>query len=393
MSFHPQTPQSPSHFSPSSSDQSTSMSGSIVSTTTTLPTPAHSVNGSSLANDMSFTDIVMGENSPQKRKRTSDDVGDREQKKVHIEDRKLGIDDLHLDVGEKYLLCRSRKAPFTCTQKKQQQQQQRGRQWHMREKRSCSFWLMLPQRRALSLEHQPPRPHLSEDLFEMYGLADLAAEYARIKDGQKNALRKTYKGHIKKLGVQGHFDSVKTDEKDPERLEYLMGCPQEEWNAHFVRGKEITRGLSSDMKSKISRAVTMSRGTVPSTLWNNSVLGDIAASSMKAHLNQPPSARPTAPNTPLAYGGPAMQRVKPQTPGFQDNRPRRNIKKRGYGDSSFEGYGEGFEDDGGLETGYSTGEGDMASGLKRRKKAQPGTQSYAQARQQSSYGHHGVSGI
>ncbi|CCC13267.1 hypothetical protein SMACR_07046 [Sordaria macrospora] len=349
MSFHPQTPQSPSHFSPSSSDQSTSMSGSMISTTTTLPTPAHSVNGSSLANDMSFTDIVMGENSPQKRKRTADDVGDREQKKVHIEDRKLGIDDLHLDVGEKYLLCRS--------------------------------------------QHQPPRPHLSEDLFEMFGLADLAAEYARIKDGQKNALRKTYKGHIKKLGVQGHFDSVKTDEKDPERIEYLMACPQEEWNAHFVRGKEITRGFSSDMKSKMSRAVTMSRGTVPSTLWNNSVLGDIATTSLKAHLNQPPSARPTAPNTPLAYGGPAMQRVKPQTPGFQDNRPRRNIKKRGYGDSSFEGYGEGYEDDGGLETGYSTGEGDMASGFKRRKKTQPGTQSYAQGRQQSGYGHHGVSGI
>lgn len=146
MSFHPQTPQSPSHFSPSSSDQSTSMSGSMISTTTTLPTPAHSVNGSSLANDMSFTDIVMGENSPQKRKRTADDVGDREQKKVHIEDRKLGIDDLHLDVGEKYLLCRSRKAPFTCTHTQQQQ-----RQWHMREMRSRSLWLMLPQRRALSL--------------------------------------------------------------------------------------------------------------------------------------------------------------------------------------------------------------------------------------------------
>jgi hypothetical protein len=54
----------------------------------------------------------MGEDSPQKRKREVDDVGDRLQKKVHVEDRKLGIDDLHLDVGQKYLLCRTRKAPF-----------------------------------------------------------------------------------------------------------------------------------------------------------------------------------------------------------------------------------------------------------------------------------------
>jgi hypothetical protein len=47
-----------------------------------------------------------------KRKRDIEDHGDRDQKKVHVEDSRLSIDDLHLDVGEKYLLCRTRKAPF-----------------------------------------------------------------------------------------------------------------------------------------------------------------------------------------------------------------------------------------------------------------------------------------
>jgi hypothetical protein len=47
-----------------------------------------------------------------KRKRDVEDHGDRDQKKVHVEDSRLSIDDLHLDVGEKYLLCRTRKAPF-----------------------------------------------------------------------------------------------------------------------------------------------------------------------------------------------------------------------------------------------------------------------------------------
>lgn len=42
-----------------------------------------------------------------------DDSGDREQKKVHVEESKLGIEDLHLDVGKKYLLCQTRKTPFT----------------------------------------------------------------------------------------------------------------------------------------------------------------------------------------------------------------------------------------------------------------------------------------
>lgn len=54
----------------------------------------------------------MGDDSPHKRKRPLEDLGDREQKKVHIEDSKTGIEALHLDVGDKYLLCQTRKAPF-----------------------------------------------------------------------------------------------------------------------------------------------------------------------------------------------------------------------------------------------------------------------------------------
>lgn len=94
-----------------------SMSSSATSvTTTTLPTPAHSVNGSSIPSEMA-QDTVMGGDSPHnKRKRPADDLGEqRAEKKVHLEDRRLGIENLHLDVGEKYLLCRTRKTPFTCT--------------------------------------------------------------------------------------------------------------------------------------------------------------------------------------------------------------------------------------------------------------------------------------
>lgn len=51
-----------------------------------------------------------GEESPQKRKRSMDDLGERETKKVHIEERRLEFEDLHLNVGPKYLLCKTRKA-------------------------------------------------------------------------------------------------------------------------------------------------------------------------------------------------------------------------------------------------------------------------------------------
>lgn len=107
MSFHPQTPQSPSQFSPATSSEAlTNLSTSMSSSISTLPTPAHSVTGCT-----SQGDIVMADESPNKRKRPLDDAGDREQKKVHLEDRKLGIEDLHRDVGHKYLLCQTRKTP------------------------------------------------------------------------------------------------------------------------------------------------------------------------------------------------------------------------------------------------------------------------------------------
>lgn len=86
----------------------------MTSITTTLPTPAHSVNGHPGADGSHDTN--MPDDFPTKRKRPFDDLGDQEQKKVHLEDpRKLGIENLHLDVGEKYLLCRTRKAPSTLT--------------------------------------------------------------------------------------------------------------------------------------------------------------------------------------------------------------------------------------------------------------------------------------
>ena len=54
----------------------------------------------------------MSDESPQKRKRATDDSGDRDLKKMNLEGHKLDISELHRDVGSKYLLCQSRKAPF-----------------------------------------------------------------------------------------------------------------------------------------------------------------------------------------------------------------------------------------------------------------------------------------
>ncbi|KFA54829.1 hypothetical protein S40293_00799 [Stachybotrys chartarum IBT 40293] len=344
MSFHPQTPQSPSQLSPgtttSSSEQpSTNLSTSMTSATT-LPTPAHSVNGASFQPDVAMTD-----DTPNKRKRALDDNGDRSHKKPHLEERKLGIDDLHCDVGVKYLLCQT----------------------------------PLPE----SL------PRTSDDLFAMFDLTGLAAEVAREKpNGEKNALRKTYKGHIKRLGVAGHFDVQKKKEGTVSEFLSMVQAPELEWNVHEVKGREVADGLSDATLSALGRAMTMSKGAIPKNVWDMSVLGDLAPSSGDARDVAKPtsSSKPTAPNTPLATTPGVSNRPKQSTSSAHDPaRPRRNIKKRTYGDSSFEGYNETYaDDDTGMETGYSTGEGE--GGQKRRKKNSGNPQPYPSAMRQQSYG-------
>lgn len=303
------------------------MTSSISSLATTLPTPAHSVTGSSLPYPEMAHETNLSDDTPQKRKRPVEDAGDREQKKVHIEDRRLGIENLHLDVGEKYLLCRT--------------------------------------------PHIPSRPRLSDDLFEKLNLTGIAADVARVlPNGEKNAIRKTYKGHIKRLGLNGHFDVVKTDPNSPDGFLAMIKFPEEEWQVHHVHNKEIENGLHPEIRNKMARAVSMAKGVVPKSVWDSSVLGELGPLGV-ARADKHKS---TAPNTPVPnYTATAVSAPQPRAKSQQTLtpqggvRPQRNVKKRSYGDSSFEGYGEGFPDDG--DTGYSTGEGDLSGpGLKRRKK-------------------------
>jgi len=217
--------------------------------------------------------------------------------------------------------------------------------------------------------HPPAFPQLSEDLFEMFNLTGIAAEVARtLPNGEKNAMRKTYKGHIKRLGVNGHFDSVKKEVDDQDGFFAMLYAPETEWNVHMVKGKEIEDGFSDEVRAHLTRATAMNKGPIPKDRWDSSVLGDLAQDKIAAS-KQTSSAKATAPSTPAASAVGAAPR--PKGPGAlapDAARPRRSIKKRSYGDSSFEGYGDGFpDDDGGADTGYDTGEGE-GSAQKRRKK-------------------------
>ncbi|KAH8663947.1 Rox3 mediator complex subunit-domain-containing protein [Xylariales sp. PMI_506] len=324
MTFNPQTPQSPSQFSPSTADPLSSMNSSMTSITTALPTPAHSVSGSTQPGDLSH-DITMSDADSPKRRRLHDDLGRSEPKKVHLEDpRRLGIENLHLDVGEKYLLCRT--------------------------------------------PHSASYPRTSADLFEMFGLNGIAAEVARTKpNGDKNALRKTYKGHMKALGINGHFDAVKKELDDPDGFMHLISYPEDGWHVHEVAGKEVGKGFSDQVQASLLRATTMAKGPIAKQVWDSSVLGDLAPSNVSKKPKDETSKVVATPGTPAAAVGAPIKSNKLQVPPV--DRSKRNTKKRSYQDSSFEGYGEGYiDDDLGAETGYSTGEGDERSLKQKRRK-------------------------
>jgi hypothetical protein len=109
---HPRTPQSPSQIASSMHDLPPKPPSPT--TNNSLPTPAHSINGSMSSSTGSgfSSEIAQVDGASNKRKRDIEDHGDQEQKKVHVEDSRISIEDLHLNVGKKYLLCRTRKTPF-----------------------------------------------------------------------------------------------------------------------------------------------------------------------------------------------------------------------------------------------------------------------------------------
>jgi hypothetical protein len=197
-------------------------------------------------------------------------------------------------------------------------------------------------------------------------LNPIADSVARtLPNGEKNKLRKTYKGKIKDLGINGKFDVVVREDEAPDALLTMLKQPEEEWMVQNRLGKEIEKGIPPQIRANLAAAMTMSKGTIPRSSWDSSVLGELDLPEKKA---------PTVPipNKPVASAaiqkGPNLNAIQ-RNPKLDLARPKRNVKKRGYEDSSFEGYGEGYVDDDMVDAGYSTAEGDeRGMSQKRRKK-------------------------
>lgn len=166
-----------------------------------------------------------------------------------------------------------------------------------------------------------------------------------------NKLRRSYDGKIKQLEISGKNKSV----KQPGELASIMDFPDEEWYNQKVFGKEVTQGLSDEVKTKLERSLNMLPGKLPSAereKWEDFVNLDDAA---KAKTSTTAGQKKPQQAASAKLGIPALPR-RPSialSPADRIARPERTGKKRRYDDNSFEGYGDGFVDDAD-RSGYST---------------------------------------
>lgn len=210
------------------------------------------------------------------------------------------------------------------------------------------------------------RPHSSQNLFRLYSLEPLARSVARTDPitGEKiNKLRKSYEGHIKQMQIAGKPKAVKMENV----FSMPMSCPQDQWDAMKVQGKEMGKALTADLTALdpsfnglLDNAFAgMAPGSLPTadaTRYRTYIGTDDV-------VKPKPQDGPPHRATPLASAAP--------TPGNTAGgrgaiRPERTGSKRHYTDAAFQGYGEGYGDDFAAD---STGGEDNAPGnaAKRRK--------------------------
>ena len=204
---------------------------------------------------------------------------------------------------------------------------------------------------------------MTTDLFERYGLEEIASSVARVDDdGKKKIVRKTYKNYMRVLS--GAFDSVKKDDGAPDTMLFIMQLPQEEWDAKTGRTAEVEKGLPEEALANIGKAMTMTRGVIPMNVWDPKGLGELSNKPATPVVKTQPNG--VKKPVPLAQTAALPRAVKGEVA-----RPKRATTKRSYGDSSYEGYGEGYVDDDMRDAGSFTGgddDEDRPGGRKRPKK-------------------------
>ncbi|RPB27899.1 Rox3-domain-containing protein [Terfezia boudieri ATCC MYA-4762] len=234
--------------------------------------------------------------------------------------------------------------------------------------------------------YKPLFPRPTTSIFPIYNLTSIAESVARQDPvtGAKKKLRKSYKGKIMDLpgkpeipkavprpvegdlGLEGAAPPPKN--RNMGLLE-MLEWPEEEWRAQKVIGKDLHAPLPQDA---LRRALTMATGPIPGFDPSSLGLDDNKKVSSTGTLSVP-----RATQTPSASIATPAQQYHGATPRgdvssasvspavLNDRSHRTRKKKRRYDDNSFEGYGDGYEDDE-VEEGGGGGEGERRKKKKKK---------------------------
>jgi hypothetical protein len=186
-------------------------------------------------------------------------------------------------------------------------------------------------------------------LISLYGLSPIEISVRRVDPatGEKiNKLRKSYEGRIKMAGIAGRNKAVsKPNELVGEpSTGALMAIPEDYFQQMFVAGKEIQTGLTDSFKKRIASALAVT---------STELKPELTEQFRATLVEEPPPKAKVDPNgkRPVVDQSPAAPVSRTESPP-RAVRPQRPSAKRGYDDSSFSGYAEGFGDDDEASDGY-----------------------------------------
>lgn len=200
----------------------------------------------------------------------------------------------------------------------------------------------------------PSQPHPSQDLIQLYGLSEIQGKVARQDpDGNKIKLRKSYASKVKNLGLEGLNKALPNQSELEGLVDPLWSSEVEPgltmWDQRWQEFKLGDPATENDLFGKLNSALQFQPGRLPKAehdQWKKTLgLDEIAIAAKPSGLPKDAKQSVTT-NAHLARTAPgtAMRSSAPSSPR-NGIRSVRTGKKRSYGDSSFEGYGEGFEDD------------------------------------------------
>ncbi|KAI4164678.1 MAG: hypothetical protein LQ342_001652 [Letrouitia transgressa] len=229
----------------------------------------------------------------------------------------------------------------------------------------------------------PPTPYLQQNLMSHFNLQSLVSSVARTDPvtGEKiNKMRKSYEGKVKALGLAGRNRAVKHQSGKAMGLLEMAQWPEEEWINQKVHGRQVQAGLADATLAKLDKAMQMQPGPVPNTNeydWDD-LLGTEKIKPLPTVEERSKKALSADPSKTKVNGQVNGAHVPANAVAATElTRPKRAGKKRRYDEDSFEGYGEGYNDD--IEdrqthaSGYSSGENSRtgSSAKKRRKESAP----------------------